>query len=142
MVDPSITDAGAVANEFGADSAAGLTGAEAARRLAEQGRNELRGAPMLPTWRRVLAHFQDPLIYLLLAAIAIALLAWFLEGPGRQRDGDGAQQQVDQRVLEVRQHTPPGRDWRRAAQFVAALLGQAPRGIGGAEALGGIRCQG
>ena len=28
----------------------------------------------------MLAHFQDPLIYLLLAAIAIALLAWWLEG--------------------------------------------------------------
>ena len=39
-----------------------------------------RAAPRLPAWRRVLSHFQDPLIYLLLAAIAIALLAWVIEG--------------------------------------------------------------
>ena len=78
--DPSVTDAAAVARALGADLERGLTAAEAERRLAEQGRNELRGAPPLPTWRRVLAHFQDPLIYLLLAAIVIALAAWFLEG--------------------------------------------------------------
>jgi P-type Ca2+ transporter type 2C len=35
---------------------------------------------VLPTWRRILARFQDPLIYLLLAAIAIALIAWGIEG--------------------------------------------------------------
>ena len=80
MTDASITDSAAVANEIGADLAAGLTAAEAARRLAEQGRNELRGAPPVPTWRRVLGHFQDPLVYLLLAAIAIALAAWWIEG--------------------------------------------------------------
>ena len=78
--DPSVTDAAAVARALGADLERGLTAAEAARRLAEQGRNELRGAPPVPTWRRLLAHFQDPLIYLLLAAIVIALAAWFLEG--------------------------------------------------------------
>jgi P-type Ca2+ transporter type 2C len=80
MADPSLTDAGAVAMEHGADIAGGLTAAEAARRLVDQGRNELRGAPPVPTWRRVLAQFQDPLIYLLLAAIVIALAAWWLEG--------------------------------------------------------------
>ena len=78
--DPSVTDAAAVARALGADLERGLSAAEAARRLAEQGRNELRGAPPQPTWRRLLAHFQDPLIYLLLAAIVIALAAWFLEG--------------------------------------------------------------
>ena len=78
--DPSVTDAAAVARALGADLERGLSAAEAERRLAEQGRNELRGAPPQPTWRRLLAHFQDPLIYLLLAAIVIALAAWFLEG--------------------------------------------------------------
>ena len=78
--DPTVADVAEVARAVGADLERGLTAAEAARRLAEQGRNELRGAPPLPTWRRVLAHFQDPLIYLLLAATAIALVAWFLEG--------------------------------------------------------------
>jgi magnesium-transporting ATPase (P-type) len=56
---------------------------EAGRRLAVYGSNELRVAPRLATWRRVLAHFQEPLVYLLLAAITIALVAWLIEGrPG------------------------------------------------------------
>jgi P-type Ca2+ transporter type 2C len=78
--DPSVTDAADVAYAVGADVARGLSAAQAAQRLADDGRNELRGDPPVPTWRRVLAHFQDPLIYLLLAAIAIALAAWWLEG--------------------------------------------------------------
>ncbi len=69
-----------MAHAVGADLEHGLTAAEASRRLVEHGPNELRGAPPLPTWRRALAHFQDPLIYLLMAAIAFALAAWWLEG--------------------------------------------------------------
>jgi Ca2+-transporting ATPase len=42
--------------------------------------NELQSAPRQPTWRRVLSHFQDPLVYLLLAAVVIALIAWVIEG--------------------------------------------------------------
>ena len=80
IADASLIDAPAVVSALAADADKGLTATEASRRLAEHGRNELRGAPPLPTWRRVLAHFQDPLIYLLLGAIAIALAAWFLEG--------------------------------------------------------------
>jgi P-type Ca2+ transporter type 2C len=78
--DASVADAAAVARRVGADLDRGLTAAEASRRLVEQGRNELRGAPRVRTWRRVLSHFLDPLIYLLLAAIVIALAAWWLEG--------------------------------------------------------------
>jgi len=78
--DPSLTDAADVARAAGADLERGLTAVEAERRLAQYGRNVLRGAPPVPTWRRVLAHFQDPLIYLLLAAIVIALAAWWIEG--------------------------------------------------------------
>ncbi|MFN0161909.1 MAG: cation-translocating P-type ATPase [Burkholderiales bacterium] len=78
--DPTITDTLEVARAVGADPERGLSAAEAARRLAADGRNELRSAPPRPLWRRVLAHFQDPLITLLLAAIAIALAAWWLEG--------------------------------------------------------------
>ncbi|MDP1968957.1 MAG: cation-translocating P-type ATPase, partial [Burkholderiaceae bacterium] len=33
-----------------------------------------------PAWRRVLAQFEDPLVYLLLVAMAIALIAWTVEG--------------------------------------------------------------
>ena len=78
--DCSTRDAHEVAGDFGADLEAGLTSAEAARRLLKDGTNELRAPPPVPAWRRVLAHFQDPLVYLLLAAIAIALAAWAIEG--------------------------------------------------------------
>ena len=39
----------------------------------------------MPTWRRVLAQLQDPLVYLLGAAAAAALAAWWFEG--RSEDG-------------------------------------------------------
>jgi Ca2+-transporting ATPase len=78
--DASVTDTDAVAAALGVDVENGLSAQEAARRLARNGPNELRAAPRAPAWRRVLAQFQDPLIYLLLAAVAIALLAWWVEG--------------------------------------------------------------
>ena len=78
--DCSTRDANDVARDFAADLEAGLTSAEVARRLVKDGTNELRAPPPVPAWRRVLAHFQDPLVDLLLAAIAIALTAWAVEG--------------------------------------------------------------
>jgi P-type Ca2+ transporter type 2C len=80
MVDPSLTDADSVAKEFGSDLEGGLSTRQAAQRLRDNGPNELRSAPRTPAWRRFLGQFQDPLIYLLLAAISIALLAWVIEG--------------------------------------------------------------
>ena len=77
---PSLKDADEVARALKADLESGLASQEAAHRLAQDGPNELRAAPRVPTWRRILSHFQDPLVYLLLAAIAIALLAWVIEG--------------------------------------------------------------
>ena len=78
--DPSVKDADEVARALGADIENGLTSEEASRRLAQDGPNELRSAPRRPAWRRVLAHFHDPLVYLLLSAVAIALVAWVIEG--------------------------------------------------------------
>ena len=78
--DPSIAAFEDVARSLSADIDNGLTSAEASQRLVANGRNELRAAPAVPAWRRVLAHFQDPLVYLLLAAIVIALTAWVIEG--------------------------------------------------------------
>jgi Ca2+-transporting ATPase len=78
--DPTVKDVADVAKILGADLEKGLTAQEAARRLAQDGPNELLAAPRTPTWRRVLSQFQDPLIYLLLAAIAISLVAWVFEG--------------------------------------------------------------
>ena len=49
--DPSVLDAEDVARALGTDLASGLTTAEAARRLATDGRNELRAAPPVPAWR-------------------------------------------------------------------------------------------
>ena len=42
--------------------------------------SDLAATPRRPIWRRILAQFQDPLIYLLLAAVVIALVAWVIEG--------------------------------------------------------------
>ena len=78
--DPSIRSADEVALALGTDTGTGLTSAEALRRLEQDGPNALRSAPRLPAWRRVLSHFQDPLVYLLLAAVVIALVAWVIEG--------------------------------------------------------------
>ncbi len=78
--DPSVLEAAAVAAALGTDPKAGLTTAEAARRLADAGPNELRSAPPIPAWRRMLAQFRDPLVYLLLIAIGIAIVAWGFEG--------------------------------------------------------------
>ncbi|WP_332815328.1 cation-translocating P-type ATPase [Ramlibacter sp.] len=78
--DPSLLDAGQVALAVGADLSQGLTAAEAGRRLAQHGPNALRGRPPPTPWRRLLAQFRDPLVYLLLGALAVALAAWMAEG--------------------------------------------------------------
>ena len=78
--DPSVKNADEVASALGANLENGLTSQEASRRLSENGPNELRSAPRRPAWRRFLSHFHDPLVYLLLAAVAIALLAGVIEG--------------------------------------------------------------
>jgi magnesium-transporting ATPase (P-type) len=65
---------------FAADPQEGLESAEALRRLRADGPNELRTGAPVPTWRKMLAQFEDPLIYLLLVAVAISLTAWAVEG--------------------------------------------------------------
>lgn len=83
LEDPSLLDTEAVARALGTDLESGLSAHEAAARLTRDGPNELRAVARVPTWRRILGQFQDPLIYLLLAAVAIALAAWLVEGrPG------------------------------------------------------------
>jgi P-type Ca2+ transporter type 2C len=78
--DPSLLDAAEVLKALGVDPASGLSSAEAARRLARTGRNRLDPAAQVPAWRKLMAQFADPLIYLLLAAIVISVVAWALEG--------------------------------------------------------------
>lgn len=78
-VDPSLTDADQVAQALNVDPRTGLSSDEAKRRLAKFGPNELASAPPVPKWKKFLQQFQDPLVYLLLAATAISLVAWIIE---------------------------------------------------------------
>ena len=61
-----------VAARLGADAAAGLTQAEAARRLAAWGANALDEAPAVPWWRRLARQFQEVVIGILVVAAIVA----------------------------------------------------------------------
>ena len=80
LPDPVRTDAASVARALEVEPDRGLSREEAARRFAVTGPNELRSTRRNPLWRRVLAQFTDPLIALLLAAAAISVIAWIVEG--------------------------------------------------------------
>ena len=71
---------GSVAQALGTDVEKGLSLTEASDRLARVGPNELRERPPVPRWRRFVRHFADPLVLLLVAAAAISLVVWMLEG--------------------------------------------------------------
>jgi P-type Ca2+ transporter type 2C len=77
---PSLLDAAEVLGSIDVHLASGLSSAQAAERLTRFGRNRLDPAAQVPAWRKLLGQFADPLIYLLLAAIAISVVAWWLEG--------------------------------------------------------------
>ncbi|HEV8627018.1 MAG TPA: cation-translocating P-type ATPase [Acidimicrobiia bacterium] len=69
-----------VASRLDSDVERGLNATEAAGRLARCGPNRLDTAPPVPKWRKFLGQFADPLIYVLVAAVAVSLAAWLLEG--------------------------------------------------------------
>jgi magnesium-transporting ATPase (P-type) len=76
---PFALDVEAVAEALRSESG-GLTGAEAESRLQVVGANVLPEAARVPAWRRFLGHFNDTLIYILLAAAAIkAIMADWLD---------------------------------------------------------------
>ncbi|WP_081376637.1 cation-translocating P-type ATPase [Actinomyces oris] len=77
---PYSRPADVVAAELGTDASCGLSRQVAADRLAADGPNELPSKPPAPAWLRFLGQFNDPLVYLLLAAIVISTIAWVLEG--------------------------------------------------------------
>jgi P-type Ca2+ transporter type 2C len=58
----------------------GLGSDEAAARLDRYGPNRLQESARVPEWKKFIAQLADPLIYLLLAAVVIALGAWVAEG--------------------------------------------------------------
>ena len=79
--DPTLMDGVDVARVLDTDPRNGLPLAEAALRLERVGPNRLKITPSLPAWRRLVAQFTDPLIYLLIGAVIVSLLAWASEGP-------------------------------------------------------------
>ena len=70
-----------MATALGVDPARGLSSAEAARRLAETGRNELAHEAATPLWRLAVKAASEPFILVLLASGALAVLL------GEVRDG-------------------------------------------------------
>lgn len=79
-LDPWAEEPAAVATRLGADPARGLTRSEAAARLAGHGPNQLDAAEQVPAWRKLLEQFRDPLVYLLIVAVIVSLVAWLIEG--------------------------------------------------------------
>ncbi len=78
--DVSLRVAGDVAAALQADLTVGLTAQQAQQRLLRDGPNALRAAAAVSAWRRALAQLQDPLVYLLLVAACVSLVAWVVEG--------------------------------------------------------------
>ncbi|WP_348519514.1 cation-translocating P-type ATPase [Bifidobacterium sp. ESL0745] len=77
--DPSLKTADDVAKALDVDLETGLSSQEAERRLEHFGANKLKAAPPVPKWKKFLEQFQDPLVYLLLAATVISVIAWGVE---------------------------------------------------------------
>ena len=77
---PALRDADTVTGELQVDPVTGLSSAEAARRLATDGRNVLREKAPEGWARAVLRQVREPLVLLLLAAAAVSTLAWAAEG--------------------------------------------------------------
>ncbi len=70
--DPSLAATEEVTAALGTDAQDGLSSDEAAARLRRIGPNRLEAARTIPAWRKLLAQFADPLVYLLLAAIVVS----------------------------------------------------------------------
>lgn len=87
--DPSVLEADQVCEALNVDPAHGLDEDEAARRLERFGPNELAGAPPVPAWCKFLQQFKDLLVYLLLVATAISLVAWLVEQSHPSAGGGG-----------------------------------------------------
>lgn len=78
-VDPSVANIEEITSALNTNLSTGLSSDEAARRLERFGPNQLVGAPPVPKWKKFLEQFRDPLVYLLFAATAISVVAWFIE---------------------------------------------------------------
>ena len=78
--DPALLDMQTVVEQLRTDPERGLTTQEATRRLAAVGANDIQPVPPVPTWKKLVAQFRSPLIYLLFAALIASLAVWVVEG--------------------------------------------------------------
>jgi Ca2+-transporting ATPase len=78
MADPSSAShalsAADVARELGVDAAAGLSSAEVAERQRRFGPNRITARRGTPPWLKFLQQFNQPLVYILLAAVTVTAL--------------------------------------------------------------------
>jgi len=68
-----------VVRALASDAERGLTTAEARKRFARYGPNELATERPVPGWRKFLRQFEDPLVLLLLVATLVSAVLWFHE---------------------------------------------------------------
>ncbi|MGH9212525.1 MAG: cation-translocating P-type ATPase [Acidimicrobiales bacterium] len=78
--DATLAQGDEVARSLGTDPSHGLTTVDAAERLERFGPNRLDDAAAESTWRKLLRQFADPLVYLLIGAVIVSIVAWALEG--------------------------------------------------------------
>ncbi|MCK7470964.1 MAG: cation-transporting P-type ATPase [Desulfomicrobium escambiense] len=151
-----MVEAGAVAHDLETDLERGVSHEEASRRLTSDGPNELIRTRPVPTWRKILGHFQDPLIYLLIVAVVVSLVVWLVEGAeGWPVDAvviavivvanavlGYVQQARAERAVEALQQADGGHGHRRAGRSHAAGScrrrgrGRPPRDRGGGHGRG------
>jgi Ca2+-transporting ATPase len=77
--DPWCQDGRQVAAVLGVDVTDGLSAGEAGARLGRFGPNRLEEGKRVPEWLKFLGQFKSPLIYLLLAAIVVSVVAWAID---------------------------------------------------------------
>jgi Ca2+-transporting ATPase len=74
-------DTGNAAARLEVDPVTGLTGAEATRRLALHGPNQLAEKPPRPRWKRFLDQFRSTLVYVLVGAAVVAAAVGDVKDP-------------------------------------------------------------
>ena len=80
LSDPSILEISHIEESLGSNSQSGLSASDAAARLTAGRPNELVLAKPTSLLRTLVGQFANPLIWLLLVAVAISLTAWIVEG--------------------------------------------------------------
>jgi magnesium-transporting ATPase (P-type) len=113
---PSLIEPTEVAASLGTDLVSGLSSEEAMTRLRRVGPNRLDASARIPEWRKLVAQFADPLVYLLLAAVVVSLVAWAIEGA----DGTPVESIVIALVVVVNSVLGYAQE-RKAEEAVAAL---------------------